>query len=184
MEACSKYVIEMFVSIAPNWCLLTPCLSEQFKWGFFGNWRSGVGNNIEDDLAQEISNRCSKSITQRQGPNKTLKSIGKVCKATTGTYQIIQEFGLSVGIHKTSVEHTTRDSLKDEKEMVHNLLQLNPFHYMSASCHDSLRVKGSKIINLFTDVIQQCNFQCFSLKFVNNAKFHKNLLQALGNVRL
>ena len=157
----------------------TPCLSEQFNWVFFGNWKSVVGNNIEDDLAQEISNRCSKSIIQRQGPNKTLMSISKVCKATTGIYQIVHEFGLSVGIHKTSVEHTTCDSLKDEKEMVLNLLQLNPFHYMSARCHDSLRVKRSEKINLFTDVTQQCPFQCFPLKFVNNAKFHKNLLQAL-----
>ena len=127
----------MFVSIAPNGCLLTPRLSEHFKWGFFVNWRSGVGYNIEDDLAQEISNRCSKSIIQRQGPNKTLKCIRKVCNATTGIYQIVQEFDLSVGIHKTSVEHTTRDSFKDEKEMVHDLLQLNPFHYPSARCHNS-----------------------------------------------
>ena len=135
MGAYSKNIIEMYVSIAPNGCLLTPRLSEQFKWGCFVNWRSGVGINI--DLAQEISNRCSKSIIERQGPNKTLNSISKVCKATTGIYQIVQEFDLSVGIHKTSVEHTTHDSLKDEKEMVHDLLQLNPFHYMSARCHDS-----------------------------------------------
>ena len=73
--------------------------------------------------------------------SKTLNSISKVCKATSGIYQIVQEFELSVGIHKTSVDHTTRDSLKDEKEMVHYLLQLNPFHYMSTRCHDSF--KGS-----------------------------------------
>lgn len=35
MRASSKYAIEMFVSIAQIECLLTPCLSEQFKWGFF-----------------------------------------------------------------------------------------------------------------------------------------------------
>ena len=67
MGAYSKYAIEMFVSIAQIECLLTPRLSEQFKWGFFVNWRGGFGKNIEDDLAQEISNRCSKSIVQRQG---------------------------------------------------------------------------------------------------------------------
>ena len=50
----------MFVSIAQIECLLTPRLSEEFKWGFFSNWRGGAGRNIEGDLAQEISNRCSK----------------------------------------------------------------------------------------------------------------------------
>ena len=57
MGAYSKYAIEMFVSIAQIECLLTPRLSEQFKWGFFVNWRGGIGKNIEDDFAQEVSNR-------------------------------------------------------------------------------------------------------------------------------
>ena len=68
----SKYAIEMFVSIAQMECLLTPRLSAEFKWGFFTNWRGGPGRNIEDDLGQEISNKISKSIVQRMGPNKTI----------------------------------------------------------------------------------------------------------------
>ena len=56
MGAYSRYAIEMFVSIAQIACLLTPHLAEQFKWGFFVNWWGGAGRNIEDDLAQEISN--------------------------------------------------------------------------------------------------------------------------------
>lgn len=133
----SKYAIEMFVSIAQIECLLTPRLSEEFKWGFFSNWRGGAGRNIEDDLAQEISNRCSKSVVQRMGPNKTINSISKVCKATTGLQQITQQFDSSIGIHKTSVQHTTRDCLKDEKEMVADLIQLDPFNHEPARSHDS-----------------------------------------------
>ena len=75
----SKYALEMFTSIAQIECLLTPRRSEEFKWGFFVNWRGGEGKNIEDDLAQEISNRVSKGIVQRQGANKTIQSISKVC---------------------------------------------------------------------------------------------------------
>jgi len=48
MGTYSKYAIEMFVSIAQTECLLTPRLAEQFKWGFFVNWRGGAGKNIED----------------------------------------------------------------------------------------------------------------------------------------
>ena len=52
----------------------------------------GKGDNIEDDLAQEISNRLSKSIVQRMGSNKTLNSISKVCKATNGIRQLTEQF--------------------------------------------------------------------------------------------
>ncbi|MEO0686983.1 MAG: hypothetical protein AAFY76_18545, partial [Cyanobacteria bacterium J06649_11] len=55
----SKYAHEMFVSIAQIECTLTERLSAEFKWGFFFNWRGGAGNNIEDDLGQEICNRLS-----------------------------------------------------------------------------------------------------------------------------
>ncbi len=152
----SKYAIEMFVSIAQIECLLTPRLSEEFKWGFFSNWRGGAGRNIEDDLAQEISNRCSKSVVQRMGPNKTINSISKVCKATTGLQQITQQFDSSIGIHKTSVQHTTRDSLKDEKEMVTDLIQLDPFNHVPARSHDS-----------FPD-IKKC-----PLRYLNVVDFHQ-----------
>lgn len=156
MGSYSKYAIEMFVSIAQIECLLTPRLSEEFKWGFFVNWRGGAGNNIEDDLAQEISNRCSKSIVQRMGPNKTINSISKVCKATTGIKQITQEFDCSVGIHKKSVQHTTRNSLEDEKGMVADLVRLDPFTHTVNRCHDS-----------FPD-IRRC-----PLRYLNVVEFHQ-----------
>ena len=162
MGAYSKYAIEMFVSIAKIECLLTPRLAEQFEWGFFVNWRGGAGRNIEDDLAQEISNRCSKSIVQRQEPNKTLNSISKFCKATTHINQIVEEFDSSEGIHKTSVQHTTRDSLKDEKEMVSDLLLLNPFNDMPPRFHDS-----------FPDIKRS------PLRYLNIVDFHQWLAKHL-----
>jgi hypothetical protein len=129
LGAYSKYAIEMFVSIAQIECLLTSRLSEQFKWGFFVNWRGGAGKNIEDDLAQEISNRISKGIVQRMGANKTIQSISKICKAVSGIKEITEKVDESLGIHKTSVQHTTREALTDEKEMVADLLRLQPFEY-------------------------------------------------------
>ena len=74
----------MFVRIAQIGWLLTSRLSQQLKWGFFVNWKGGTGNNIEDDLAQEIKNKLSKNIVQRMGPNKTLSSINKTSKAMSG----------------------------------------------------------------------------------------------------
>ena len=57
------------------------------------NYRGGAGKNIEDDLiAQEIYNKCSKSIVQRMGDNKTLNSISKICRATTGINKITEAF--------------------------------------------------------------------------------------------
>ena len=108
----SKYAIEMFISIAQIECMLTPRLAEEFKWGFFVNWRGGDGKNIKDDLAQEIQNRLSKSIVQRMGSNKTLQSISKVCKATNGITEVEEQFDRSVGLHNSSVQHTQETRLK------------------------------------------------------------------------
>ena len=137
MGAYSKYALEMFISIAQMECMLTPRLAEEVKWGFFVNWRGGPGNNMEDDLAQEISNRLSKSIVQRMGPNKTLKSISKVCKAANGIKEVKEQFDTSAGIRHTSVQHTTQDSLADEKAMIADLVQLDPFRIMPGRYHES-----------------------------------------------
>ena len=115
MGSYSKYVIEMFVSVAQIECLLTPRLSEEFKWGFFVNWRGGIGHNIEDDLAQEVSNRLSKKIVQRMGPNKTIASISKVCKASTGVHLVLNQFDSSMGIHPKSYNKPPVIQLKTRK---------------------------------------------------------------------
>ena len=115
MGSYSKYVIEMFVSVAQIECLLTPRLSEEFKWGFFVNWRGGIGLNIEDDLAQEVSNRLSKKIVQRMGPNKTIASISKVCKASTGVHLVLNQFDSSMGIHPKSYNKPPVTQLKTRK---------------------------------------------------------------------
>jgi hypothetical protein len=126
----SKYAIEMFVSIAQIECLLTPRLSQQFKWGFFVNWKGGTGNNIEDDLAQEITNKLSKNIVQRMGPNKTLSSINKVSKAMSGISMIKEQFDKTVGVAKESVQHTTCNSTEDERGMIEDLINLDPFNHI------------------------------------------------------
>ncbi|XP_066930300.1 uncharacterized protein [Clytia hemisphaerica] len=41
LNSRSKYAVEMFTSIAQIECTLTPRLSQEFKWGFFLNWRGG-----------------------------------------------------------------------------------------------------------------------------------------------
>ena len=96
MGAYSKHALALFVSIAQNQCLLTARLAEEFKWGFFVNRRGYAGNNIEDDVAQEIFSRLSKSVVQRMGPNKTFRSISKVWKATNCIKEVKEQFDPSV----------------------------------------------------------------------------------------
>ena len=133
----SKYAIEMFLSIAQIECMLTPRLAEEFKWGFFVNWRGGIGKNMEDDLAQEISNKLGKNIVQRMGANKTVSSISKVCKAANGIKELVENFDITTGIHKASVHHGKRDSLKDEKEMIEDILKMKPFQHTPGRLHHS-----------------------------------------------
>ena len=156
MGPYSKYAIEMFISIAQIEFLLTPCLSKKFKWGFFLNWRGGAGHNIEDDLAQEISNRLGKNIVQRMGPNKSISSISKVCKASNGIHLLIQQFDDSLNIHAKSVQHTIRDSLKDEKDMVAEIVQLDPFNYVQGRHHDSFPGISKSLLK-YLDIVESIN---------------------------
>ncbi len=75
----------MFVSIAQIECLLTPRLSKEIKWGFFCNWKGGAENNIEDDLAKEISNAVSKSVVQRMGSKKPSRPSVKLVNQQMAT---------------------------------------------------------------------------------------------------
>ena len=76
--------------------------SAEYKWGFFFNWRGGEGNNIEDDLGQEICNRMSKKIVKRIGANKSISTISRVCKATNGIRDILTQFDNEISL----VHHT------------------------------------------------------------------------------
>ena len=145
----SKYALEMFVSIAQMECLPTPRLSAEFKWGFFTNWRGGHGNNIEDDLLQEITNKISKNMVQRMGPNKTIFSISKMSKVVSGMAEVLELYDKSLKIHKSSAQHTGRDCLKEEKEMVADLLELDPFTHIDGRSHTSFpEIRRSPLLNL------------------------------------
>lgn len=145
----SKYAMEMFVSNAQMECLLTPRLSAEFKWGFFTNWRGGYGHNIEDDLVQEITNKLSKNMVQRMGPNKTISSISKLTKAVHGMTEVIESYDQGLNIHKFSVQHSHRDYLKEEKEMVADLVKLDPFTHFDGRLHGSFpEIQRSPLLKL------------------------------------
>ena len=130
--------------------------------GFLCQLEGCLGNNMEDDVAQEISYRLSKSIVQRMGPNKTLKSISNVCKAANGIKEVKEQFDTSASIRHTSasirhtsVQHTTRDLLVGEKEMIADLVQLDPFRILPGKYHKS-----------FSE-IKSC-----ALRYLNIIEFH------------
>lgn len=137
LNTYSKYSIEMFTSIVQVECLLTPRLSEEYKWGYFSNWRGGVGKNMEDDLAQEISNRVSKTIVQRLGANKTMEAITNISKAANGIKAIVENFDKDIEKHKQSVQHSQPGSKNDEIDMVKDIIQLDPFKYNGGRSHAS-----------------------------------------------
>ena len=150
----SKYAIEMFVSIAQIECISTDRMAEELKWGFFSNWKGGEGNNLEDDLVQEICNGISKNAVKRMGGNKTIKSISKICQATSGIKEIVENFDKNMNISKRSVSHTTRSALEDEKSMINELIELNPFQHISGRHHlgfENIKRNPMKYLN-FADL--------------------------------
>ena len=133
----SKYAKEMFVAISQYECLLTPRLAEEFKWGYFVNWRGGEGNNIEDDLCQEISNGIGKKMVKRLGENKTLAALSSICSAVGGIKEIMDNYDDSIKLKKQSSWHAKVDRLKEEKEMIKDLLKLKPFRHQKDRKHKS-----------------------------------------------
>ena len=144
LNTYSKYAIEMFVSIAQMECLLTQRMSSEFKWGYFCNWTGGVGRNVEDDLAQELCNNISKNAVKRMGGNKTINCISSMCRATSGIKLILENYDKGLQVHKSSTRHTSRSSMKDEVNMIAELIQLRPFQYHEGRHHNSfLNIKRS-----------------------------------------
>lgn len=152
----SKYALEMFVSIAQVESLLTPRLAEQQKWSYFVNWRGGPGQNIEEDLAQEITNKISKNIVHHMGPNKTFSSISKICKATSGIKEITENYDKELEKHAKSVQHATANSKNDEIEIIEELLRVKPFDSIPDRFHASF-----------------CNIKSNPLRYLNVSDFHK-----------
>lgn len=113
------------------------------------NWKGGIGQNIEDDCVQEITNKIRKNIVKRMGSNKTIKSIGRVCKAVSGIKEIVENYSKELGMHSTSTEHTTTDSKNDEVAMITDLLTLKPFTATPGRAHRSFaEIKRSPLLYL------------------------------------
>ena len=74
-------------------------------------------------------------MVQRMGPNKTISSISKLTKAVNGMTEVIESYDQGLSIHKFSVQHSGRDCLKEEKEMVTDLLKLDPFTHVDGRSH-------------------------------------------------
>ena len=138
LNSYSKYAIEMFVSFAQIECLLTSRLSKEFRWGFFCNWTGVKTRNIEDDLAQEIYNNISKnSVVKHLESNKSIETIDKICRATSGIKEIRDNFDSTIKIHKSSTRHTERSSHSDEIEMIGDLLEFKPFNFQNSCLHEN-----------------------------------------------
>jgi len=165
VNAYSKYAIEMFTSVIQVECLLSPRLSEEFKWGYFSSWRGGEGKNMEDDLVQEISNRVSKEIVQRLGANKTIGIITNISKAANGIKAILENFDEDIGKHKQSVQHSRPKSENDEIHMIRDIIKLDPFSYSSGRHHDSFP-----------------NIKRSPMRYLNIVEFHKWLKRRVKDI--
>eukprot|EP00794_Sanderia_malayensis_P016282 gene16282-17920_t len=133
----SKYALEMLISIIQKEVLLSEKMAEKVKWGKFVNWKGGKGNNIENDLAQEISIKMAKDLIKGMGANKTLNAITMQTKAVSGILDIISNFDQCLNVQKSSSNHSRKGSKDDEIKMISDLQSIRPFMVIPGRNHPS-----------------------------------------------
>ena len=133
----SKYAIEMVTAITPKEILLSPRMAEVVKREPFVNWRGGIGNNMDDDMAIEICNSVTKRMVHGMGANKTVNAIDLASTASVGIEDITSNYDKASLIPAKSSKHTTRSSREDEINMVADLRRLRPFRKIPSRNHVS-----------------------------------------------
>ena len=92
----SKYAIEMVTAITQKEILLSPRMAEVVKREPFVNWRGGIGNNMDDDMdddmAIEICNSVTKRMVHGMGANKTVNAIDLASTASVGIEDITSNY--------------------------------------------------------------------------------------------
>lgn len=159
-DVCQHCPNRVHVNPTSLWRVQMGLFCQLEGWWGTQRWRWSCPGNSK----QTEQEHCTEN-----GAKQTLHSISKVCKATNGITEVEEQFDRSAGIHKSSVQHSTRDSLKDELEMINDLIRLDPFNKVPERCHDS-----------FPD-IKRC-----PLRYLNIAEFHQWLdkhKQELSNLK-
>lgn len=77
-----------------------------------------IFNAISGNLIDFTENKESLKIKHSFGPNKTIQSISKVCRAVSGIKEVTENFDVSSNIHQSSMQHTIRNANVDEEEMI------------------------------------------------------------------
>ena len=124
---CSKYAVEMVTAINQKEILLSPRTAEVVKREPFVNWRGGIGNNMDDDMAIEICNSVTKRMVRDMGANKTVNAIDLVSRASVGIEDITSNDDKASSIPAKSSKHTTGSSREDEINMIADLRWLRSF---------------------------------------------------------
>ena len=137
------YAIEMFISILQDTVFLTEAQAHQTRWASLATLKGGLDHNMEIDLLQEVMNRELKKGIKGMGANKTPKSIERLSRAAGGTMALVKNLDLALGIKSKSSHHSHKSSLKDEKIIIDDLIELKPFEHIDNRQHESFEDASS-----------------------------------------
>ena len=141
------YAIEMFISILQDTVFLTEAQAHQTRWASLATLKGGLDHNMEIDLLQEVMNRELKRGIKGMGANKTPKSIERFSRAAGGTMALVKNLDLALGIKSKSSHHSHKSSLKDEKIIIDDLIELKPFEHIDNRQHESFEDASSDTLS-------------------------------------
>lgn len=145
----SKYFEECLDFLLKTQFLLSPMQRIQVLEGAFTNIRGGVGNNIESDLAQEISVCNQKDLIRSLGANKSEKAILRSTRAADTVSLICEHVDSSVNLKKTGSKHNIPKAEKDEQVVSASLRDLKPFKKIEGrSCGGLQSILSSSLLKI------------------------------------
>ena len=76
-------------------------------------------------------------MVRSMGPNKTIQSISRICKAVNGVKEIVENFQMLCGQKPSSVEHSKVSEDDDLLEIMEDLEKLDQFTHSDGRKHES-----------------------------------------------
>ena len=164
----SKYASEFMRLLVHQYCVLSEKEASEEFYGMFVNTRGKPDSHIPCDLQMEYVVKEVKTNIKHMFSNKTDKNITTRTSALPVIKDISKMYDSVTGVITRCKKHSSAESLHDEKEMVKDIHQLNPFECQPGRKHTSFPRVPNQMSNLLDVKHFQTWIDCVKYKYATD----------------